>query len=96
MRPRRLKARLPSTLQEIPAGTILRIARRRAGLRLVATAAAAGCSHTLIALIEMGKRSICTENAALDLEGWLVAIEATVEERERVLEEVGRCRWRKT
>lgn len=49
-------------------GLLLYRARLRAGVGLRAAARVAGCSHTLLSLIETGKRRIWLGNGGIDLE----------------------------
>jgi hypothetical protein len=49
-------------------GLLLHRARIAAGVKLRAAARAAGCSHTLLSLIETGKRRICLADGRLNLE----------------------------
>jgi transcriptional regulator with XRE-family HTH domain len=62
-------------------GLLLHRARIAAGVKLRAAARAAGCSHTLLSLIETGKRRICLADGRLDLEALLLVLHATPELR---------------
>lgn len=62
-------------------GLLLHRARIAAGVKLRAAARAAGCSHTLLSLIETGKRRICLADGRLNLEALLLVLHATPELR---------------
>lgn len=66
-------------------GLLLYRARRRAGVGLRSAARAAGCSHTLLSLIENGKRRLWLREGGFDLLALCRRLGIGEEEREAIV-----------